>query len=347
MICSVEQLVEKLKEKKKILSQNEIDSMKEVEKKYPLRISDYYFHLVDFEDRNCPIFKQCIPDIQELENRKNYGEDPLKEGRYSVVPHLVHKYYDRAAFIASDTCNMFCRHCTRKNTAIQGKLPTTEEFLQVLGYLKEHSQIRDVLITGGDPLCLPMEKLEYYIGEIRKISSVQTIRIGTRLPVVDPEKITEELADMLKKYHPVWIFTQFNHSKEITKEAAVACDRLLCRGIPLGNQSVFLKGINDNAEEMEKLLTELIRIRVRPYYLYQCDKVMGTEHFLREYQKAVEILEEIRYRVPGYAVPKFVIDADGEYGGKVTIEENHILEETEKYLILKGKEKNTTTKYYK
>lgn len=347
MINSVDELLLKLEDRGVKLSAEEISELRETDRKYPIRISDYYFNLIDFSNPDCPIRKQCFPSKDELINERNYEVDPLNEGKYCEVPHLAHKYYDRAAFFASDFCSMYCRHCTRKNTVIRQNPPTEAEFAKVLDYLRNHPEIKDVLVTGGDPLVLPLETLEHYLCEIRKIEFVETIRIGTRLICADPEKITDELADMLAKYHPVWVFTQFNHPKELTKEAAEACDRLLRRGIPLGNQSVFLKGINDNEETLEQLLRGLIKMRVRPYYLYQCDKVLGTEHFSQDYKKATGILEKLRYKVPGYAIPKFIIDADGENGGKVTIEENHILEETDDYLILKGRKENETTKYYK
>ena len=320
--------------------------MEETASKYRMAVPDYYFGLIDWEDPDCPIRRQCIPDPRELQDEV-YTEDPLREGRFSGVPYLVHKYRDRAAFMASNACYMYCRHCTRKNTVINSRRPTEEEFENVLGYLRAHKEIKDVLVTGGDPFTLPVELLDHYLTEIRNIPSVETIRIGTRAIVVNPEAVTEELADMLKKHHPLWVFTQFNHPKEITPQSEAACARLLDRGIPLGNQSVLLRGINDQEQVMEDLLRGLIRIRVRPYYVYLCDKVKGTRHFATDYGTGVRLMEKMRYRVPGYAVPKFVIDADGENGGKVTIEASHILEETEDYLILSGLCEGEVTKYYK
>ena len=247
--------------------------------------------------------------------------------------------------MCSNTCYMNCRHCTRKNTVMSQPIAQKKSLDAALEYVANHPEINDILITGGDPFVLPIELLEYYIKGFRSVPTVNTIRIGTRVPVTDPDKVTDELCDMLAKYHPVWVFTQFNHPKEVTKEAAEACNRLLLRGIPMGNQSVLLKGINDDADILAELYTKLIGIRVRPYYLYLCDRVNGTAHFYVDYKKGMELVEKLRYLLPGYAVPKFVIDADGENGGKVTVEECHILGETDDYLLLRGVKEDTITKF--
>ena len=313
-----------------------------VDKVYPVRISDYYFSLIDWKDpTHCPIYRQCIPDGLELEDSQK--EDPLNEFRYEVSPFLVHKYYSRAAFFCSNICRMNCRHCTRKNMVMSNRIADKTALAPAVAYIKAHPEITDLLLTGGDPLALPMDLLEYYLAGFRPV--VNTIRIGSRVLVTDPARITDELCDMLAQYHPLWVFTQFNHPREVTKEAAAACDRLLRRGIPLGNQSVFLKGINADADTLTELYTKLIGIRVRPYYLYLCDKVKGTAHFYADYKQALDVMEHLRYRLPGYAVPKFIIDADGENGGKVSIEPNHILEETDDHLILPGRTEGTTVRY--
>lgn len=345
-IQSPRDLFERLEKDNIVLSEKQKEEITRVAEKYPLRISDYYYSLADWADENCPIRKQCCPDEEELASYPGYSDDPLNEGQYEKVPFLVHKYYSRAAFMCSNFCYMHCRHCTRKNTVMSQPIATKDALPAALKYVREHTEINDILITGGDPFVLPKDLLEYYIAGFRSIPTVNTIRIGTRVPVVDPEKVTDELCDMLAKYHPVWVFTQFNHPKEVTPQAAAACDRLLRRGIPLGNQSVLLKGINDDAGILEKLYTKLIGIRVRPYYLYLCDRVNGTAHFYVDYKKGMEISEKLRYLLPGYAVPKFIIDADGENGGKVTVEENHILSETEDYLLLRGVKENTVTKFF-
>lgn len=346
MIDSAERLFEALAKKHICLEPEREQEIRKVSEKYSLRISDYYFDLIDWDNPDCPIYRQCIPDGVELNVCEGYSDDPLAEGQYEKVPYLIHKYYSRAAFMCSNFCYMHCRHCTRKNTVMSSTIATKDALPAALDYVREHTEISDILITGGDPFALPMELLEYYIAGFRSIPTVNTIRIGTRAIVADPEQVTDEFADMLAKYHPLWVFTQFNHPREVTKDVAEACDRLLRRGIPLGNQSVFLKGINDNAETLEELYTKLIGIRVRPYYLYICDRVNGTAHFYVDYKKGVEVMERLRFRLPGYAVPKLIIDADGENGGKVTIEKNHILYEEEDYLLLSGNREGTTTKYY-
>ena len=347
MIYSVKDLQKYLEKIDVTLPSEEIQAITDVAAKYPLRISDYYLSLIDWTDPDCPIKKQCIPVEEELRQYPNYFDDPLNEGKYEKVPFLIHKYYSRAAFMCSNSCRMNCRHCTRKNTVMSSAIASADALPPALDYVRSHPEINDILITGGDPLTLPPDLLEYYIAGFRSLPSVNTIRIGTRVPVTDPDQITDELAAMLAKYHPLWLFTQFNHPKEVTPQAAKACSRLISQGIPLGNQSVLLKGINDDAGILENLYTRLIGIRVRPYYLYLCDRVNGTAHFYTDYTVGMEIVEKLRYRLPGYAVPKFIIDAEGENGGKVTIEENHILKDEEGYLLLKGNKENTTAKFYK
>ena len=346
MIESADQLFIRLKDKGIEISEERKREITLVDSKYRLRISDYYFDLIDWRDDNCPIYKQCIPDIKELEEHKGYSPDPLNEGQYEKVPFLIHKYHSRAAFMASNFCYMHCRHCTRKNTVMNSAIADKDALSAALDYVRKHTEINDILITGGDPFTLPIDLLEYYIAGFRSIKTVNTIRIGTRAIVTEPSSITVELCDMLESYHPIWVFTQFNHPGEVTKEAAEACEKLIKRGIPLGNQSVFLNGINDDADILEELYTKLIGIRVRPYYLYICDRVDGTAHFYADYHKGVDVVEKLRYRLPGYAVPKLIIDADGDNGGKVTIEKNHMLFETDEYLVLPGNKEDSTTKYY-
>lgn len=323
----------------------ELEAVETVSRSYPMRVTRYYADLIEKGNRECPVRKQCIPNIRELDTWLGFEDDPLGEEAFSPVPFLIHKYRDRAAFLASTSCFMYCRHCTRKNTAITRPHVTDEEFDRILEYLRQTKEIRDVLITGGDPLTLSDEKLEYYLSEIRKISHIETVRIGTRAIVTYPRRITKELADMLGRYHPLWINTQFNHPAEITKEAAGACEILQTAGIPIGNQTVLMHGINDDIDTMERLVTGLIRIRVRPYYLYQLDRVKGTEHFYVPYEKGMEIVEELRRRVSGYAVPRFVIDAPGPDGGKIVVEKNHILNCMDGCLTLAGREAGTTAEY--
>lgn len=323
----------------------EREAVRLVSRTYKMRVTSYYAGLIDRKDPQCPLRRQCIPDIRELEQDPLLEDDPLEEGVFSPVPFLIHKYRDRALFLASPQCFVYCRHCTRKNTAINSRVPSETEFQAVLDYLRKADGIRDVLISGGDPLTLSDELLEHYIEGIRGVSHIETIRIGTRAIVTCPVRITEKLADMLSKYHPVWVNTQFNHPREITAEAAQACSLLLSRGIPLGNQSVLMKGINDDIDTMEKLVTGLVRIRVRPYYLYQADNVKGTNAFYTPYTKGLMMMEELRRRVSGYAVPRFIIDVPGPNGGKVTAEENHIIEAGSDYLLMTGREEGTQAVY--
>ncbi len=319
------------------LTQQEGSNISKVIEKYKMVVSPYYAGLISTDNDNCPIKKQCIPQLDELTSTNKMYDDPLQESNYSVTPHLVHKYPDRVAFFASSMCFTFCRHCTRKNTVISNKHSISDsEFAEILGYIENNKNIRDVLITGGDPLTLTDGKLEKYISELRKIAHVQTIRIGTRAIVTCPMRITEKLADMLMKYHPIWINTHFNHPNEVTQEAENACNILLSRGIPLGNQTVLLNGVNNDVHTMEKLLSELIRIRVRPYYLYQCDYVKGVEHFLTPYTQGVDIISELRGRISGYAIPHFIIDAAGEDGGKIVLERSNIVSDDGETLTLRG-----------
>lgn len=345
MINSVDSLLERMLQQGVTVTDDFKKSLEQVAAKYPVCISEYYFSLIDWNDPGCPIRKQCIPDPAELEQHENYFDDPLNEQKYEKVPFLVHKYYSRAAFMCSNVCRMNCRHCTRKNTVMSNQIAKKDNLPAALDYVRAHPEITDILITGGDPLVLDRDLLEYYLAGFRSIPSVNTIRIGTRVPVTDPDLITDELADMLAKYHPLWLFTQFNHPKEITEKSTEACNKLLKRGIPLGNQSVLLRGINDSEETLVSLYTKLIGIRVRPYYLYLCDRVNGTAHFYTDYKVGMELIEKMRYKLPGYAVPKFIIDADGDNGGKVTLEQNHILKATDKYLLLKGITEDTVTKF--
>lgn len=316
------------------LTQEQKAEIDRVGETYPMLISPYYASLIG--NAGSPVWKQCVPSADELDSPAYFEFDPLQEGDFSPVPYLVHKYPDRAAFFICNSCFMFCRHCTRKNTVIKDERVTKEQFEDILSYLRKTPAIRDVLITGGDPLTLSDEALDEYLTRLREIKHIQTLRIGTRAIVVKPDRITEKLADIIKKHHPVWINTHFNHPSEITPESAGACDILLSRGIPLGNQTVLLKGVNDDIDTMEELVLGLIRIRVRPYYLYQCDNVCGTGHFHTDYKLGMEIISALRRRVSGYAVPRFVIDVPGPRGGKVTVEHSNLIADQGDALCLRA-----------
>jgi len=247
---------------------------------FRMAITPYYASLIKPGDVNDPIRRQAVPSIEETAPCEFDLSDPLNELGDSPVPHIVHRYPDRVLFLVTYKCSMYCRHCTRRRTVgEEDRIISSKETKCALDYIREHKEIRDVLISGGDPLVMSTEKLESIISGLRSIPHVDIIRIGTRVPVVMPMRITDELLAMLKKYQPIWINTHFNHPNEITADSARACAAIVDAGIPLGNQSVLLRGINDNAETMKKLLLGLVHMRVRPYYLYQCDLIRGISHF--------------------------------------------------------------------
>ena len=322
------------------LTEAEKSEIDRVRAYYPMKISPYYASLMDTGSADSPIRRLCVPCSAELDNPNHFEDDPLHEGAYCPVPYLTHKYPDRAAFYICNSCFTYCRHCTRKNTVLKAEAIPRGQFEAVLDYLRKTPQVRDVLVTGGDPLTLSDDELDYYLCRLRTIPHVQTLRIGSRAPVVQPSRITQKLADTLAKHHPLWLNTHFNHPSEITPEAAEACSLLLSRGIPLGNQSVLLKGVNDDIDVMEQLVLALTKIRVRPYYIYQCDNVRGTSHFHTPYTLGMDMIRELRKRVSGYAVPRFVIDVPGPSGGKVTMEHPNLIEDNGRRLLVYGPDGN-------
>jgi lysine 2,3-aminomutase len=318
------------------LSSREETRLKLVTRRYPLSITPYYLSLIDPHNPNDPVRKQAVPSILEITMGSVGSEDPLEEKRDSVVPGLVHRYPDRVLMVLTDICPMLCRHCTRKREWRRGgwvRSPAQVETM--LDYIRRHEEVRDVIISGGDPLTLSTHYLEEIISSLRKIGHVEIIRIGTRFPVVLPQRIDDELCAMLSKYSPIWLNTHFNHAREITPEAARACDRLLRSGVPVNNQSVLLKGINDTVEVQKKLCHELLRIKVRPYYLFQCDEVQGTEHLRTPVEVGIKIIEGLRGHTSGLAVPTFVVDLP-EGGGKVPLQANYVLSQTKGELIVRN-----------
>ncbi|MDD5134369.1 MAG: KamA family radical SAM protein [Phycisphaerae bacterium] len=312
------------------------DFLPTVIKKYPMAITPYYASLIRKLDISDPIFAMSIPQVRELAETACLSEDPLEENEDMPVPGLVHRYPDRALIIATTTCSMYCRHCTRKRVAGTTESTISQQRLrQVHEYLLTHPDIHDVIISGGDPLTMNTEAIERVLIALRSIPSVQVIRIGTRTPVVLPQRITDELVSMLKKYHPIWINTHFNHPNELTAQAAAACTKLADAGIPLGNQSVLLKGINDNPQTFEQLCRGLIRMRVRPYYLFQCDLVKGVEHFRTPLSRGIEIMEYLRGRLSGIAIPTFVVDAP-HGGGKIPVLPNYIVSMSPTHTVLRN-----------
>ena len=309
------------------------EKLEAVIKKYPMRINPYYQSLIKKKDD--AIWKQCIPDVQELEDPEGL-EDPLCEERDSPVPGLTHRYPDRVLLLVSNQCAMYCRFCTRKRKVGDPfKRITKEQIMKGIEYVKEHPEIRDVLLSGGDPLLLSDAYLEWILKEIRKIPHVEIIRIGTRVPCALPHRITPELCEMLKKYHPLYVNVHFAHPDEITELSAEACNMLANAGIPLSSQTVLLKGVNDDPEVMKMLMQKLLQIRVRPYYIYQADMTKGINHFRTKIEKGLDVIKAIRGWTSGLAVPHFVVDSPGG-GGKIPILPDYVVEKTDEKIVLKN-----------
>ena len=306
-------------------------------------ITPYFISLVDPNDPNDPIRKQVIPTETEMVPFTAMMEDSLAEDLHSPVPGLVHRYPDRALMLVTTQCASYCRYCTRSR--IVGDPSATfsrSEFDLQIEYLKHTPQIRDVLLSGGDPLVLAPKILDEILSRLREIPHIEIVRIGSRVPIFLPMRITDELTDILKKYHPLWINIHVNHPNEITAELAEACDRMSMAGIPLGNQSVLLAGVNDSVHIQRQLVQDLVRIRVRPYYLYQCDLVEGAGHFRTPVAKGIEIMEGLRGHTSGYAVPVYIIDAPGG-GGKIPVGPNYLLSMSDHKIILRNFEGFITT----
>lgn len=308
-----------------------------------MAITPYYFSLIDLNDPHDPIRKQAVPTGLELHKAEADLLDPLHEDTDSPVKGLTHRYPDRVLLLTTDMCSMYCRHCTRRRFAGQCDTSVPKDQIdKCIEYIREHTEVRDVLLSGGDVLLLSDEQLEYIISNLRTIEHVEIIRLGSRTPVVMPQRITPELCNMLKKYHPVWLNTHFNHPSEVTEESARACAMLADAGVPLGNQSVLLAGVNDCVHVMKKLVHELVKMRVRPYYIYQCDLSFGLEHFRTPVSKGIEIIEALRGHTSGYAVPTFVVDAPGG-GGKIPVMPNYVISQTPNKVILRNFEGVITT----
>ena len=309
------------------LTKEEEDGIDRTEGFYPMAITPYYLSLMDPEDPQDPIRLQAIPRIVEVDERvQSYGDpDPFKEE--GDIPGLTHRYPDRVLFTLTTFCAVYCRHCMRKRIFQEGeRARTKEEIDRFIEYLKKHEEVREVLLSGGEPLSVSNEKLNYVLSRIREVPHVEIIRIGTRLPVLAPQRFfDEELLNILEKHSPIWINTHFNHPKEITKESAEAIERLLRRGVPVNNQTVLLKGINDDPEVMLRLFRELLRIKVRPVYLFHCDPVKGAVHFRTSLEKGLEIMEYLRGKISGMGIPTYAVDLPGGKG-KVPISPNYIIQ---------------------
>ncbi|MBI4294545.1 MAG: KamA family radical SAM protein [Chloroflexi bacterium] len=320
------------------LSRDDKARLKLVTLRYPFSITPYYFCLIDFADPQDPIRRQAVPTFEEVSLAHMGMEDPLAEEHHSVVPGLVHRYPDRVLMVMTDICAVLCRHCTRKREWHHGGwIRPTQEIDAMLDYIGRNRQIRDVIISGGDPLVLSTSYLETVLTKLRRIPHVEIIRIGTRLPVVLPQRIDQELCTMLSKYGPIWLNTHFNHPNEVTPQAAAVCDRLLRSGIPVNNQSVLLRGVNDTVETQLRLCHALLRAKVRPYYLFQCDEVQGTEHLRTSVETGLKIIQGMRGFTSGLAVPTYVIDLPGG-GGKVPLQPDYIVSQADGELVLRNYE---------
>lgn len=317
------------------LSEKEIMAINNLKGRLPMRITPYFASLIHDTHSNNPLRRNVIPVVEELLHTQTEQSDPLHEKSFSPVKGIVHRYPDRVLFTVTQVCSNYCRYCTRSHSV--GKLDKLgrQDFEKAFSYIAAHKEVRDVLISGGDPLTLSDETLDYILTNIRKIEHVEIIRIGTRVPVVLPQRITENLISMLKKHHPVFISLHFSHPAEITSECADACVRLADGGFPLGSQTVLLKGINDSVPVMKELMHKLLKIRVRPYYLYQCDLIPGSSHFRTTVRKGLEIIKGLRGYTSGYAVPTFVVDAPGG-GGKIPLLPNYVVEHNSEKIVLRN-----------
>ena len=306
-------------------------------------ITPYYASLMDPDDPGCPVRRQAVPILEETHRSEADMLDPLHEDEDSPAPGLTHRYPDRVLFLITDQCSMYCRHCTRRRLAGETDgARSMDDINACIDYIRRTPVVRDVLLSGGDCLCVEDDVLEYIISELRKIEHVEIVRLGSRTPVVMPQRITDDLCNMLKKYHPIWLNTHFNHPKEMTPEAMEACRKLADAGIPLGNQSVLLRGVNDDVHVMRNLMHVLVKNRVRPYYIYQCDLSLGIEHFRTPVSKGIEIIEGLRGHTSGYAVPTFVVDAPGG-GGKTPVMPQYVISQTPDKIILRNYESVITT----
>jgi len=317
----------------------EIDDVQAVESasgKFPLAITPYYTTLIRRPDMSDPVFRMAVPADMELVDPPFLMADPLEEDHDMPVPGLVHRYPDRALLVVTSTCAMYCRHCTRKRVAGCRETVMSKAALeQAVAYLHDHPEIHDVIISGGDPFTMTTAHLERFLSAVRSVPTVDVIRIGTRTPVTMPMRITDELLSMLRKYQPIWVNTHFNHPDELTDDAAVACGRIVEAGIPMGNQTVLLAGVNDDPVVMETLVRKLVKNRVRPYYLFQCDLVRGVEHFRTPLSRGIQIMEYLRGRVSGFAIPTFVVDAPGG-GGKIPVLPTYVVSMSPTHTVLRN-----------
>jgi lysine 2,3-aminomutase len=328
--------VEQLQKLMPTLSPQEFAGAMLAKSKLAMAITPYFFNLIDPADEHCPIRRQVIPRLEETHRAGWEMSDPCGEDSHSPVPGLVHRYPDRVLFLVTDRCAAYCRYCTRSRLVSNATgYDFHPEFDRQIEYIRNTPTIRDVLLSGGDPLLFSDEKLEALLSALRSIPHVEFLRIGTRIPIFLPQRITPELCNMLKKFHPLFLSVHSNHPRELTTEVRAALGRLADAGIPLGNQSVLLKHVNDDATIMKAHVQKLLMCRVKPYYIYQCDLITGSAHLRTSVRKGLEIMEQLRGHTTGYAVPQFVIDAPGG-GGKVPINPDYVLSKNEERVIIRN-----------
>ncbi|MGD2143498.1 MAG: lysine 2,3-aminomutase [Anaerolineae bacterium] len=303
-----------------------------------MAITPYYASLMDSDDVTCPIRMRGVPKILETQVAPEDMVDPLHEDADSPVPGLTHRYPDRVLFLVTDRCSMYCRHCTRRRMAGETDRPRSQDQIdEMLAYVRDTRGVRDVLVSGGDPLTLSTQRLEYIVAKLREIQHVEIIRYGTSIPVVLPQRVTDELLDMSKKYQPIWINTHFNHPKELTAESRRSLAKLADAGFVLGNQSVLVKGVNDCPYVMKELVQRLVENRVRPYYLYQCDLSRGISHFRTSVGRGIEIMEHLRGHTSGFSVPLYIVDLPGG-GGKTPVNPHYVVSRNERRVIFRNYE---------
>ncbi|MGA7837362.1 MAG: KamA family radical SAM protein [Ignavibacteriaceae bacterium] len=323
-IHTVDQLVEKFNIDRKVAE--------DLDEFFQARINPYYFSLI--RKPGDPIWRQCVPDKAELDDFDS-EEDPLMEDSMSPVPNITHRYPDRALFLVTSQCGLYCRFCTRKRKVGDYEKISMKGLESAFQYLEEHTEIRDVILSGGDPLMLTDAMLEKILQRLRAIPHIEIIRLGSKMPCVLPHRITPKLCDMLKKYHPIYLNTHFNHPWEITPESTKACEMLANSGVPVGNQMVLMKGVNDDPAVVKELMQKLLKIRVRPYYMYMADETKGANHFRTSIETGLEIIENLRGHTSGLAIPHFVIDAPGG-GGKIPILPEYTLHKDQDKIILRN-----------
>lgn len=328
------------------LTQEEKDGITKTLEKFKMAITPYYMTMIDPDNPNCPIKKIAVPSGAESIKGKHDLDDPLHEDGDSPVPGLTHRYPDRCLLLITDMCSMYCRHCTRRRLVGENDSGSInlENIDKAVEYIMNHPEVSDVVVSGGDSLLVSDELLETVLKKLRTIPHLEVIRFGSRVPVVMPQRITDEFIEMAKKYHPIWFNTHFDHSDEISTESYAAIQKLVDNGFPVGNQTVLLAGVNDCVGTMRKLMKDLIAMRVKPYYIYICDLSNGIEHFRTPVSKGIEIMEGLRGHISGLAIPTFVVDAPGG-GGKTPVMPQYVISQTPNKVVLRNFEGVITTYY--